>query len=319
MHDKKCPSMLKYYENIYKRMTDEIFGQDAACKELARAASKQIGLSINPEQSTNIHPDRIFITAPSGAGKTLLIETLKRVLLDYGIATRIANTAMITPAGYSGLSLVDFMKNLSPFGIAVFDEVDKRLRPENNTGGYENSANIGDMFAGEILRYMDGIRFSTKDQKILDTGTVMFVFIGTFSDIRQAANAEARLKIGFSEHIENVDDTQDEVTQESIIDGYGLTPEFFGRINHFIHLKPFDKKAIEKVYARTCQWKQEELENLYSIKLTISEKTHKEITSEALSDNLFGARMIERKLSERIDNVLDSSEFDVLTEKMVTI
>ncbi|MCI1821122.1 MAG: ATP-dependent Clp protease ATP-binding subunit ClpX [Megasphaera sp.] len=308
---------------IKETLDQYVIGQESAKKTLSVAVYNhykrlQTGSIV---EDVELQKSNIIMVGPTGCGKTLLAQTLAR-LLDVPFA--IADATSLTEAGYVGedvencllklIQAADYDIAKAERGIIYIDEIDKIARKSENPSITRDVSGEGVQQA--LLKILEGTvagvppqggrKHPHQEMLQIDTTNILFICGGAFDGIdKTILNRTSDKNMGFGADIHSKDEQSMETILQEIIPAdlqkFGLIPELVGRLPVLVTLNPLDEDAMMHILTepKNALVKQyEKMLDMDHVKLTFEEDALRAIAKEALRRNT-GARGL-RSIIERI-------------------
>ncbi len=281
---------------VLAELNKYVIGQEEAKKQLVAGVFEHLTKCANAKKGQIFNKSNIFISGPTGTGKTYMCQCLAKILKIPFIH---ADASQYTQTGYVGMDVSDILRPLiphssagkMPIAIVFIDEIDKiRQGSEGHGGAASTNVQV------ELLRLIESTRFRLQDRSFIrnvmnfDISQVLFIVGGAFESLQVKHTYKS---VGFT-HAPFV--KKETLTADDFI-AYGMIPELIGRFSYFVQLKGLEKEDLRKILFNPHNGPLQQYKDLLHTSTKVSPETLETLLNNACERHL-GARGLHQQVGQ---------------------
>lgn len=282
-------------QRVLSELDKYVIGQDEAKKQVVAGVFEHLIKCANAKDGQAFNKSNIFISGPTGCGKSYMCECLAKILK---IPFLHVDATKYTQTGYHGQNVGDILKplydfikekNKLPVSIVFIDEIDK-LREGGERWGV-SSTNV----QAELLRLIEASHYNLEKRSSLttvdcDISQVLFIVGGAFENL-QVKHADKTVGFAYTPVVQERTLTADDYI------GYGMMPELIGRFSYFVQLKGLEKDDLRQILLNPHNGPLQQYKNLLHTSTRVSSEVVETLVNSAYERHL-GARGLHQQVGK---------------------
>ena len=302
---------------IHALLDEHVISQDNAKKTLSVAMYNHYK-RVTSNTKTKLQKSNVLLAGPTGTGKTLMAQTLAKIL---GVPMVITDATVITESGYAGddaevlihklFQAADYNIDKTESGIIYVDEIEKKAKRNDYVSLSRDVS--GEGVQQSLLKLMEGtiVAVPNKPQhnpeKVeIDTTNILFVVGGAFVGLQDVVvNRLGKALIGFNDSKDAEVEQWEKHLQTRDLVKYGLIPEFVGRLPSVNVLNPLNKRDLIRILTEPTDSIIDQIKELFlldKIQIEFTIVALEEVASIAIKEEL-GARGLRKILDQSLLNI----------------